>query len=64
MEMPEGFYRCAACERVYKSVSTPTKCAVCGAGSSVQPPAAGPGAEPMTDKFLLAVQRAKGNFRS
>jgi len=64
---PDGFYRCPACGRCYKWTGTPDKCAVCGAsaGSTKHDKNVDSlprNAEPLTDKFKLAVSRAKGNF--
>ena len=57
---PDGFYRCPACGRCYKWTGTPDKCAVCGAsGNSTKHDK---NADALTDKFKLAVSRAKGNF--
>ena len=56
----DGCYECAACGRRYRSATIPLKCAVCGAGSSA--PRSEPRREawPTTEKFRLAVERAKG----
>ena len=65
MQTPQGYYECAACGRRYQSVTIPEKCAVCGAGSGGKTgPASGRNAESITDKFRLAAERAKGNFRN
>jgi hypothetical protein len=62
-QAPPGYYECAACGRRYKSAAIPEKCAVCGAANTrrARPAAARP-AEPITEKFRLAVERAKGNL--
>jgi hypothetical protein len=57
---PEGFYRCPACGRCYKSEGTPETCAVCGAEGGVPKP--DQNAALVTDKFRLAAKRAKGLF--
>jgi hypothetical protein len=57
---PEGFYRCPACGRCYKWTGTPDKCAVCGAHSGPTEPEKNSAL--LTDKFRLAVSRAKGKF--
>ena len=57
---PDGFYRCPACGRCYKWTGTPDKCAVCGANSGSPEP--DKNSALLTDKFKLAVNRAKGNF--
>ena len=63
MALPEGFYRCPACERTYLSATTPEKCAVCGARSSDPKRAAeDSSSDSVTDKFKLAASRAKGFF--
>jgi hypothetical protein len=59
----DGYYECGACGRRYKSTTIPDKCAVCGAASGGRPRrAVARDIEPLTDKFRLAVRRAKGNF--
>lgn len=63
METAEGFYKCPDCGRSYKSISTPDKCAVCGADSGGRVrPGEDRNAASVTDKFRLAASRAKGNF--
>ena len=63
MNLPENFYHCDACCRTYRSTSTPENCLVCGARRSGAKAAPRPKAACVTDSFLLAVERAKGNFR-
>ena len=63
-QTPQGYYECAACGRRYRSSTIPDRCAMCGAASAGKPrAAAGRNVEPITEKFRLAVERAKGNFR-
>lgn len=69
MQPTDSFYHCPACGRSYKSVSVPARCAVCGAEAGRTEPAqdtsaaAQTNADAQTDKFRLAADRAKGNFR-
>ena len=63
MEAADSVYKCAACGRSYKSASTPERCAVCGADGAPPQPDPERSADGQTDKFRLAADRAKGNFR-
>lgn len=64
MESTQGYYKCTACGRSYKSEATPEKCAVCGAASGGrEQPSSQSNADASTAKFRLAADRAKGNFR-
>lgn len=62
MQTMEGYYHCGACDRTYKSATTPAACLVCGAVAG--PARVNTPDDAVTAKFKLAAERARGIFRN